>query len=61
MSQASLDLARLEKARKIVAQAIKLHGDAYLPVFIRLDQEIEALKVKDSALNKALLLAAQGD
>lgn len=53
----TLDLETLEKARKTVAKAIALHGEAYLPIFMRLDREVESRKQKDNAMQRALDLA----
>lgn len=49
--------ADLESALRIVAEVISFHGEAYLPLFIRLRDELEQKKNQDTALQEALRLA----
>ncbi len=49
--------ADLERALRIVAEVISLHGEAYLPLFIRLRDELEQKKNRNTALQEALQLA----
>lgn len=49
--------ARLEAALGYAAQCIAAHGEAYLPLFERLEAELEAVSVKESALDRARRLA----
>ena len=47
----------LTEARAVAARIVDRHGEAYLPIFIRLDREIEARLGEASALEKARRLA----
>ncbi len=49
--------AEIERALRIIAEVISLHGETYLPIFIRLRDELEQRKVRDTALEEALKLA----
>lgn len=51
---------RIDDVRRmlgIVARAIALHGDAYLPIFVMLEAELEAMESKSSALDRARRVA----
>lgn len=48
---------RLEAALAYTAACIDRHGDAYLPLFERLEAELEAVRAKESARDRALRLA----
>lgn len=47
-------------AYRVAAQMVADHGDKYLPLFERLDNELQALKKKDRILNRALDVALNG-
>lgn len=49
--------ARLEAALAYTAACIAAHGDAYLPLFERLESELEAVRAKESTRDRALRLA----
>jgi hypothetical protein len=49
--------ADLERSLRIAAEVISLHGETYLPIFIRLRDELEQRKVRDAVLEEALQLA----
>ena len=48
---------RLEVALAYIATCIDRHGDAYLPLFERIEVELEAMRAKESARDRALRLA----
>jgi hypothetical protein len=48
---------RIESALAYVAACIAAHGDAYLPLFERLEAELLAVRTKESARDRALRLA----
>lgn len=52
-----MSIDRLENALGYVALCIAQHGDAYLPLFERLESELEAARAKESARERALRLA----
>lgn len=47
---------RLRGALERVAELVTLYGDGYLPIFIRLEQEVEALAVDRLAAARARAL-----
>ena len=49
--------AQLTAARDYAALVIAKHGDAYLPLFERLECEVAKLEKKEDALARALRLA----
>ncbi len=49
--------ADIERALRIIAEVISLHGETYLPIFIRLRDELEKRKATDTALKEALRMA----
>lgn len=56
------NLEKLIAARDISAQIVARDGDEFLPIFERLDQEVEAMEARKEALEKALIIAAnKGD
>ncbi|WP_299847943.1 hypothetical protein [uncultured Paracoccus sp.] len=50
-------LQRIEQALEYAATCVALHGDAYLPLFERLEAELLAAQAKESALERARRLA----
>lgn len=50
-------LPRLEAALEYAAQCVAAHGPAFLPLFERLEAEVEAARSKESALERARRLA----
>lgn len=51
------DRADLLRALSIAAQIVARDGDAFLPVFLRLEQEVSALEGRDTALDRARRMA----
>lgn len=49
--------ADLERALSIAAQIVARDGDAFLPVFLRMEQEVSALEGRETALDRARRLA----
>lgn len=47
----------IETARNQIAQIISLHGEKYLPIFERLDNEYNARKAQQALLTKAKEIA----
>ena len=45
---------RIENALRVVARVIDHYGDAYWPVFERLERELEDKRKRDSALSRYL-------
>ena len=52
-----MNATRLEAALAYTAACIAQHGDAYLPLFERIEVELEAMRAKESARDRALRLA----
>jgi len=46
-------LDRLEAALEYAAHCVATHGEAYLPLFERLEAEVEAHRSKESAVERA--------
>ena len=55
-----MSIDRLETALSYAALCIAEHGDAYLPLFERLEAEVEAARAKESARERAIRLAKSG-
>lgn len=51
-----IDVGRIEVALELVAMLLD-ENDAYLPIFLRLESELEAARVSSSALARARALA----
>jgi hypothetical protein len=51
-------LADVEHALRVVADVIRLHGTAYLPIFDRLEREKERLAREQAQLDRAVRLSA---
>ena len=47
-------ISRIENALKILAQIIETYGDAYWPLFERLEKELDARRSRDDRLRKFL-------
>lgn len=54
-----LTLEKLLLVRSIAAQIVVRDGEKYLPIFERVDQEVEAMKARQTSLEKALMIAAE--
>lgn len=52
-------LQRLETALEYAATCVALHGEAYLPLFERLEAEVEGHRVKETVLERARRLAGR--
>jgi len=50
---------RLQNALRIMAKVIAEQGEAYLPIFERLEEELEAHRSKKGALQRALALSEE--
>jgi len=51
--------SRILKAMKIMANIIKTHGDVYLPLFLRLEQELEQHRSKKFAMKRVASFMAE--
>ncbi|SEQ71782.1 hypothetical protein SAMN05216548_10743 [Faunimonas pinastri] len=51
-------VSELQRARATAARLVLRHGDGYMPLFERVDREIEALSQQDSKLARLRMLAA---
>jgi hypothetical protein len=49
----------VERALLVAAQLVAYHGDAYLPIFERLERELAALHRQTSAVERARTIAAR--
>ena len=54
-------IEQIEEARNVCAKVIAMHGEKYLPIFERLDNELHQRKKQDCLLQKALKIATQND
>jgi hypothetical protein len=52
------DPERIRRALLIAAQIVARDGEAFLPVFVRLEQEVALQEERNAALKRALALAA---
>lgn len=50
--------AQIESALAIAAQIVARDGEAFLPVFLRLEAEAENIAGRNSALERALAMSA---
>lgn len=50
----------LRTAYEVAARLVGEHGDQYLPLFQRLDQEVQHQREKETLKNRALAVASQG-
>lgn len=48
---------RIEAALAVAAQLVALHGERFLPVFLRLEAEAESIAGRNSALERALSMS----
>jgi hypothetical protein len=55
----NITLADISRARTVIAKAIELYGDVYLPIFIRLNEEYESAKRQDNMISLALSIAKE--
>ena len=57
-----ISTADLERARDIAAEIVSAHGEKYLPVFLRIEAELEKRAAQVGALERArsIAKAAQG-
>lgn len=59
MSTQSSSLQQLEHALRIAARVVVFYGETYIPIFNRLHDEVEKLKLNQDKENLAVLLAKQ--
>ena len=52
-----ITMERLEKCLKIAAKVVVIHGEKYLPIFERIQKEIEIRKEKDKVLDMVKSIA----
>lgn len=50
---------RIENAMHVVAEVIANHGAEYLPIFERLERELEEHRARENALERALNLSRE--
>lgn len=55
-----IPMAKLLAARRIAAQIVARDGAAFLPVFERLEREVEMAKGRLATINRAREMAAPG-
>jgi hypothetical protein len=58
MKKNVLTIVELKQARKIVAKIVSLYGDHYLPIFIKLNDEVEYFESMDKHKELALKMAS---
>lgn len=56
-----ITLARLQNAQAIAARVVRDHGETYLPLFVRINDELETKQKNQTNLTKALDIAENGD
>lgn len=54
-----IDMRDLGEGLEIAAGLVALYGDEFLPAFLRLEREVEAVANRHSARDRALALRAQ--
>ena len=54
-----IEPARIETALHVAAQIVARDGPTFLPVFLRLEQEVEVIAGRNSALERALALGGE--
>ena len=52
-----LDIVRLENALRIAADVVAEEGEAYLPIFERIERELHERKLKEEALCRARMIS----
>lgn len=53
----SYSLDQLEAALGIAAELVSLYGEVYLPIFNRMESEVDAAKQRALSFNRAMLIA----
>ena len=56
-SNNELTLERAIRAKKLAAKIVTIHGEAYLPYFIRMEREVERLSKEREAFGRAVEIA----
>lgn len=54
-----LTLGELRHARALAARAVLLYGDAYMPIYERLDAEVKAREGRETARDRLRAVAAE--
>jgi len=54
----AVSVSQIEDALYKLAEIIEVHGDAYLPLFVRLEDELVAAKSKQDALARVRAMAS---
>ena len=57
IKNSELTTERVMQAKIIAAKIVATHGDAYLPLFTRLEEEVERLSKDKEAIERALEIA----
>ena len=57
----SVGVKRLERALRVMAKIVALHGDVYLPLFERLEKELFAARKQEALRKRALKLSSMTD
>jgi len=53
LSSANKDsLSRLRRATKVAAKLVDLYGDAYWPIFDRMESELRAIEMREQKLSR---------
>lgn len=50
---------RLQRAYLVAAEIVAQHGEKYLPIFERLESELRAINAKESAIDRARMVASK--
>lgn len=56
-SEVEIDLNELKKCHRIAAEIVSLYGSKYLPIFIRIEDEIKKLSDKEKMIMRAKKIA----
>ena len=57
----SVQVKKLERALRVMAKIVTLHGDVYLPLFERLEKELLAARKQEVLHKRALKLSSMKD
>ena len=52
-----LTIERLERCLKVSAKVVSIHGDKYLPLFVRINRELEEMRNKKMMMDLANKIA----
>jgi hypothetical protein len=61
MPEKPITVERLERALAIAAYVVARHGDVYAPIFERLERELEEVRRRRAAADRARAMVAGAD